>query len=301
MTANSLPGIWVSIALGLGNHLWQSTLFGVVVALLTFALKKNHARVRYWLWLAASMKFLVPFSLLMIFGGHLTWLRHPYPQRGGQTSTASYSVMKAIGRPFTVQEVAPMRTTPARARPFPEKMPLTAQASSSSVSGIPLVSVVLATVWLLGSVVVLGRWVLRSRRIQAALCNAPLIAQGRELVALRKMEHLSGLRQKIEMRVLPVSLEPGIFGLMCSILLWPQGISQRLDDAHLEAILAHEVWHVRRRDNLTAAMHMIVEAIFWFHPGVWWLETRLVECRGETYSIWMSSNGVCLSLPRRLR
>ena len=33
-----------------------------------------------------------------------------------------------------------------------------------------------------------------------------------------------------------------------------------------EAILAHEVSHVRRRDNLAAAMHMAVEAIFWFHP-----------------------------------
>ena len=50
-------------------------------------------------------------------------------------------------------------------------------------------------------------------------------------------------------------------------------------DAHLEAIVAHEVWHVRRRDNLAAAMHMVVEAIFWFHPLVWWLGARLVEER----------------------
>jgi TonB family protein len=47
----------------------------------------------------------------------------------------------------------------------------------------------------------------------------------------------------------------------------------------VEAILAHEVQHVRRRDNLAAAMHMFVEAIFWFHPLVWWLGARLVEER----------------------
>ena len=52
-----------------------------------------------------------------------------------------------------------------------------------------------------------------------------------------------------------------------------------LTDAHLEAILAHEVWHVRRRDNLAAAMHMVVEAIFWFHPVAWWLGARLLEER----------------------
>jgi TonB family protein len=62
-------------------------------------------------------------------------------------------------------------------------------------------------------------------------------------------------------------------------LLWPAGISQHLQDAHVEAILAHEVQHVRRRDNLAAAMHMVVEAIFWFHPLVWWLGARLVEER----------------------
>jgi len=41
----------------------------------------------------------------------------------------------------------------------------------------------------------------------------------------------------------------------------------------------HEVQHVRRRDNLAAAMHLVVEAIFWFHPLVWWLGARLVEER----------------------
>jgi uncharacterized protein (TIGR03435 family) len=37
--------------------------------------------------------------------------------------------------------------------------------------------------------------------------------------------------------------------------------------------------HVRRRDNLTSAVHMVVEALFWFHPLVWWLGVRLMEER----------------------
>src|SRR5262249_12981918 len=39
------------------------------------------------------------------------------------------------------------------------------------------------------------------------------------------------------------------------------------------------VRHVQRRDNLAAALHMLVEAIFWFHPLVWWLGTRLIAER----------------------
>jgi uncharacterized protein (TIGR03435 family) len=74
-------------------------------------------------------------------------------------------------------------------------------------------------------------------------------------------------------------MEPGVFGVWHAVLAWPAGISERLDDAHLEAIVAHEVWHVRRRDNLTAALHMLVEAAFWFHPLVWWLGGRLIAER----------------------
>ncbi len=47
----------------------------------------------------------------------------------------------------------------------------------------------------------------------------------------------------------------------------------------LKSILAREACHVRRRDNLTAAMHMIAEALFWFHPAVWWIEHHLIEER----------------------
>ena len=58
---------------GLTNHLWQSTLFAGVAALLTVAFRKNRAHIRYWLWLSASLKFLVPFSFLIGFGSLLAW------------------------------------------------------------------------------------------------------------------------------------------------------------------------------------------------------------------------------------
>lgn len=53
---------------GLINHLWQSTLFCVAVWLITLALRANGAALRHWLWLAASLKFLVPFTALYYLG-----------------------------------------------------------------------------------------------------------------------------------------------------------------------------------------------------------------------------------------
>ena len=75
-------------------------------------------------------------------------------------------------------------------------------------------------------------------------------------------------------------LEPGFFGIFRPVLLLPDGITDRLTPAQFQAILAHELCHLRRRDNLLLPpLHMLVEAIFWFHPLVWWIGTRLIEER----------------------
>lgn len=83
----------------------------------------------------------------------------------------------------------------------------------------------------------------------------------------------------IPVRSSPSLLEPGVFGIFRPVLLLPQGIHAHLDREQFQAILTHEWTHVRRRDNLAAAVHMLVEAIFWFHPLVWWIGGRLVEER----------------------
>ena len=59
------------------DHLWQSTLVAALAALLTITLRHNAARVRFWLWFAASMKFLTPFAALAALGRTLSNLHVP--------------------------------------------------------------------------------------------------------------------------------------------------------------------------------------------------------------------------------
>ncbi len=259
MIPEYLPATWTAFAAALGDHLWQSTLFAVVAGLLTLILRNNHARARYWLWLAASMKFLIPFSLLVAMGSHLPW-----SHGSAGTKAGLYLAMEEVSQPFS----QPAMTVISRATP-----------STISPSVIHLLPGLLAAAWLCGFLVVLSVWYLRWRGISVAIREAVPLREGREVEALRRLERMGGMRTRIEMLLSRASLEPGIFGIARPVLVWPERISERLEDVHLEAILAHEVWHVRRRDNLAAAVHMVVEAIFWFHPLVWWLGAQLVEER----------------------
>ena len=232
----------------IANHLWQSTLFAIVAAVFTLALRKNQARVRHYVWLAASLKFLVPFALLMKVGSHLGRLHG-----SADAQPVFYFVLQTMSQPFHQDPDA-----------------------QSLLRWLPAMVSIL---WLAGFVTVTGLWWLRWRSVAAAIRGAAHVSHGRVVEILRRVEKSAGIRLPISVRSSRASLEPGIFGIRRPLLLWPAGISQHLEDAHVEAILAHEVQHVRRRDNLAAAMHMVVEAIFWFHPLVWWLGTRLVEER----------------------
>jgi bla regulator protein BlaR1 len=259
MTGEYFSSLWAAIIPGVANHLWHSTLFAIAAGLLTLFLRKHHARARHWLWLAASLKFLLPFSLLVSIG---SWLS-PEPAAKPSVRPVIYFAMEEITQPFSQLGV---RVTPAHA--------------PSMVSSIlPQLTQAIGALWLVGFLAVLVLWCVRWRRVSAATKHAMPLEEGREVAVLRRMERIGGIRRPLAMLLSRTSLEPGIFGIARPVLVWPEGISQHLDDQHLEAILAHELWHVRRRDNLFAALHMLVEAVFWFYPLVWWLGARLIDER----------------------
>ncbi len=222
----------------LANHLWQSTLFGAVAWLLTLALRKNRAAVRYWIWLAASVKFLIPFSLLVSAGAQLGWRTAPAIAHW-QLSFA----MDEIGQPFAVAAPAPLPPVAA-----PALNPLPA---------------ILFGVWLCGIAIGVVFW----------------MRWWRQLRAVKRAATPLDLNLPIQVMSSRARLEPGVVGIVKPVLLLPEGITERLTPPQLEAILAHELRHVQRRDNLTAAIHMLVETVFWFHPLAWWIRARLMEER----------------------
>ncbi len=117
--------------------------------------------------------------------------------------------------------------------------------------------------WLTGFSIVVFCWWREWRRIRAALRS------GKPFRVDTPIQTMSS----------PALFEPGVFGVLRPVLLLPEGIAERLMPEQLKAILAHELCHVRYHDNLAAAVQMLAEAVFWFHPLVWWIGKRLVDER----------------------
>jgi uncharacterized protein (TIGR03435 family) len=242
------------------NHLWQSTAFALVCALATHPLRNNRAQVRYALWFAASAKFLIPFDVLSRLGTALgQWL---LPADAGHRFTL---VLEFVGQPI-VRTVVPPAT-----RVFGMN------ATGFTLSAV-IPSVILAA-WLVGTLLLTARWVAQWYRLARVARSARVIAEGREVAILRRLEGERRVSRHVIVLESDSSVEPGVFGWFRPRLLWPRGISAHLDDSQVEAILAHELSHVGRYDNLIAAVQMVVQALFWFDPVVWWIGVRLVDER----------------------
>jgi len=257
MSMNELAAVlssaWAAIGVPLANHLWQSTLFAAAAGVLVLLLKKNQAQAHYWIWFAASMKFLVPFSILISLGSRLA-----SPVASG---VRGYDFLEVISQPFS-----PVH-------------PAQQAASAALALLLRFLPALLLAGWFCGFAAVLFFWQLRWARMRAILRKATPIDSGRELEMLHRLEKTAGNSTKVRLMLSEAALEPGIVGIFHPIMLLPSGIAERLSDAQLQAILTHELCHVRRRDNLAAVLHMLVEALFWFHPLIWWLGSRLVAER----------------------
>jgi bla regulator protein blaR1 len=230
----------------LGDHLWQSTLFAAMVALLTVTLRHREARTRYTLWFAASVKFLLPYAVVAALGTKV--LPVSVTMQQPTSSAGVYATAVQVEQPLSAY-IASQASTSMPGRTYPH------------VGALGLL-------WACGvAVIVMLRW--RAWRRIRALTR---VSRPIDLIGVKTSDQLP-------VRTTASVLETGVVGLLRPVLLVPDDLSEHLTPAQLQTVYAHELCHVRRRDNVTAAVHMLVEALLWFHPMVWWIGAKLVEER----------------------
>jgi tetratricopeptide (TPR) repeat protein/beta-lactamase regulating signal transducer with metallopeptidase domain len=257
MSITDLFSIGNNFWIGLANHLWQSTLFAIGAWLIILFLKKNRARIRYWVWFSVSIKFLIPFSLFISFGSLIApeWVKTEV-----EIST-QLNIINTINQPFNLSEMKESYSSE--------------EIADASTPAINLPVVILA-IWGAGAIVLIINWHKRVIKVSNIARKAEPLNDKYWTDFLNRIKQKNRISATVQLASARDMMEPGVFGILKPVLFLPEEISRHINDAELEAILIHEFEHIRCKDNLIALIHMLVQAMFWFHPVVWWAGSRLV-------------------------
>lgn len=219
------------------HSLWEAAILAALLGIVLLALRSPRARY------AAGCV-----AMLLMFLGFAFTLIHLWP-----TGTAG-----------THNAVAPMRNWSVAS---------TALASNDWFANLKRSVPWLAPVWLAGVwFVYLERfmgcvsvWRLRRRGV----CAAPDRWQ-HELSRLGLKLHLSRSVQLLESSLAEV---PVVLGHLRPAILMPIGLLAGLSPGQIEAILLHELAHIRRHDYLVNVFQRLIEGLFFYHPAVWWISS----------------------------
>jgi|GEM_PF-5276246 len=144
------------------------------------------------------------------------------------------------------------------------------KAKALMADGLP----VMVVIWLVGVCIFSVRFWLSLGQIQR-LKTSRLVAMPDELAwRIHSLGEKTGLREKgYTVKKSLLAGVPMVIGILKPVVLIPASLVTGLPPDQLEAILAHELAHIRRADNLVNLFQVLMEIMFFYHPSLWWISS----------------------------
>ena len=268
----ALSGFTATLGWALVHFLWQGLLVGLAAALALALLGNARPQLRYALACAAlALCLALPLATVL---------------RGGTTvDTPSLSLVSADGGvPVAAGVVERLR------QPIIENTRAWRGQLQPWLPGI-------VALWSLGTALFALRmalglaWVARAARPGHGRTHPCWQAQ------LDALAERMALPRRVLLRVVDGLDGPVVARIWRPVVIVPAALVARLPADLLEALLAHELAHVRRHDYLVNLVQSLVEALLFYHPVVWWLSRRI---RIEREQIADDIAAQALGEPRRL-
>ena len=254
-----------AIGWALLQFLWQGTGVGILTALALLALRRSASDVRY---VVSSIGLAVMLTLPLVTGvqKYEAIARGTVDGAGFELSNGAGVPAGAAASPAAVEAPHPNLFLPASSSSslprlrMPRAESLLPALMLVWLGGVLLLSLRLLTGWL---------WVqrLRTRGVAAAdeACRRMAARLGRRL-------HITRTVTLLESSLVDV---PTVIGFLKPVVLLPAAALAGLTALQVEAILAHELAHIRRHDYLVNLLQTLVETVLFYHPAVWWLSRRI--------------------------
>lgn len=241
------------------HSLWQGIITAVILALVLLLLHRQSAAIRYTVSVIAMLVFIM--ATIVTFS-------EEYAANAGSQLTVQKPVVYALGFPAEVISTENIRI------PSPTFLN-TGTVTAYFNRHLPLI----VLVWAVGIAVLLLRFMgglayiqhLKTYKTQ----NLPEHWQKRFIILCTKVN----IQQPIRLAESALVKVPIAIGHLKPVILLPVGTMLGLPAEQVEAILAHELAHICRKDYLVNIFQCIVEILFFFHPAIWWISARIREER----------------------
>ncbi len=263
------------------HSIWQATVTALVAGVLMVVLRKKEAKVRYLVsnmaLIGVLLAAIVTFSFYYNISkedGTLTFT----PLNVGNNTQLASNTEPALSsdRGGVVPNIDPLNGVNST-KALDNSNASLMQSLSLAVfkeyfnRNLPLILII----WVLGVTVFLLRLLgglsyihyLRNRM------NFPTDEYWTDLIL--DLSKRAGLKQSVELVESAMVRTPMVLGHLKPMILFPMGVINRLSPEEVEAILAHELAHILRKDYIFNILQSVIEALFFFHPAVWWLSSQV--------------------------
>jgi bla regulator protein BlaR1 len=235
------------------HSLWQGVLLAVITAVIILLTTNSSARLRYNLFVGCMMLFVATVAgtfLLELSNSNAAQDFHEQLQSGPPQSSSS-----------TVTTI--------------ERIELSPRLVDNLIGYLSRYSAMMVLVWLLIICAKSVRFIIDVRTL-FQVKKTRVYAAGAALEA--KVNFLSakyGIHQKVKIMQSGLVQVPMVLGHLKPLILVPLGLVNGLSAEEVEAILSHELAHVKRRDYLVNLVQSMVEILFFFNPAVLWISNLI--------------------------
>jgi beta-lactamase regulating signal transducer with metallopeptidase domain len=258
VTVTALVDVTVrAVAAALLHSLWQGALIALVTGLLWWALRGSRPNARYVLGCVALA--------LMVSAWALTAWRTAV-QLLPAAAVAGQTAPPALG-PAGPFDASPAIRTISRAELDEGEVSWARRLDSWSLRLVPL--------WLVGVFglsfrLALSWWVVQRLRRAAQTPVAAIVAERVQALAMAlRVSRAVRVAQSAAVQV------PAVIGWLRPVILLPASALTGLSAPQLDAILAHELAHIRRHDFAVNLLQTAAEILLFYHPACWWVSRRV--------------------------
>ena len=244
-----------ALAYALVHSLWQGLLVAVLLWLVLRLLEGGPSSLRYVVSCIALM--------LMVVWPLITFV---------ELTSAGPAVAPSSSLGWSGAGPGPAPEAERLSRSAPETAPVAGRA----LQGLPSFSLperarsYLVLAWCAGALLFLlrlaGGWGLAAYLVRSEARAAPPEWQQRLDGLLRRV----GLDRPVGLRLSSQAGGPYVFGWLRPVIVFPASVIVALPPWQVEAILAHELAHIKRYDFLVSALQSVAEALLFYHPAAWW-------------------------------